>query len=122
MLHGLSDDHTIWCRRTSIERYVRDLPVVAVMPDEGRGFYTDAIEGMAYERHILEDVIGFVERNLNVRTDREGRAIGGLSMGGLGIAHEYAEYPGEHERGYWNEHIQEAISFHWRTLGKENFH
>jgi len=84
LLHGLSDDHTIWCRRTSLERYVRDLPLVVVMPDGGRGFYTDAIEGMAYERHILEDVIGFVERTFQVRSDRCGRAIGGLSMGGYG--------------------------------------
>ena len=26
LLHGLSDDHTIWMRRTSIERYVEGLP------------------------------------------------------------------------------------------------
>ncbi len=63
LLHGLSDDHTIWCRRTSIERYVRELPLMVVMPDSGRGFYTDAVEGMAYEQHIMEDVIGFVERS-----------------------------------------------------------
>ena len=25
LLHGLSDDHTIWQRRTSIERYVEPL-------------------------------------------------------------------------------------------------
>jgi S-formylglutathione hydrolase FrmB len=36
LLHGLSDDHTIWSRRTSIERYIRDLPLILVMPDGGR--------------------------------------------------------------------------------------
>ncbi len=32
LLHGLSDDHTIWQRRTSIERYVADTPLAVVMP------------------------------------------------------------------------------------------
>ena len=39
LLHGLSDDHTRWARRTSIERHVADLPLLVVMPDGGRGFY-----------------------------------------------------------------------------------
>jgi len=43
LLHGLSDDHSVWVRRTSIERYVEGLPLIVVMPDGGRSFYTDAI-------------------------------------------------------------------------------
>ena len=46
LLHGLSDDHTIWMRRTSIERYVAGLPLVVVMPDGGRGWYTNAVDGV----------------------------------------------------------------------------
>jgi S-formylglutathione hydrolase FrmB len=37
LLHGLSDDQSIWVRRTSIERYVEGWPLVVVMPDGGRG-------------------------------------------------------------------------------------
>ena len=34
LLHGLSDDHTIWQRRTSIERYVADMGLAgAIVPD-----------------------------------------------------------------------------------------
>ena len=83
LLHGLSDDHTIWMRRTSIERYVAGLPIVVVMPDGGRGFYTDAVEGLAYESDLLE-VVSLVDRTFPVRAERVGRAIGGLSMGGYG--------------------------------------
>ena len=32
LLHGASDDHTIWLRRTSIERYVAPLGIAVVMP------------------------------------------------------------------------------------------
>ncbi|HEX8204377.1 MAG TPA: alpha/beta hydrolase family protein [Isosphaeraceae bacterium] len=84
LLHGLSDDDTIWLRRTSVERYVADLPLVLVMPDGGRGWYTNAAEGDAYEDDLIQDVRGLVERTFPVRVERSGRAIGGLSMGGYG--------------------------------------
>lgn len=84
LLHGLSDDHTIWTRRTSIERYVQDLPLMVVMPDGGRGFYTDAKEGPKYESAITKDLIPYVDRVFKTRAERAGRCIGGLSMGGYG--------------------------------------
>lgn len=84
LLHGLSDDHTIWMRRTSIERYVAGLPLVVVMPDGGRGWYSNAVEGYKYEDDLIKDIVGLVERAFPVKAEREGRAIGGLSMGGYG--------------------------------------
>jgi len=91
--HGLSDDYTIWMRRTSIERYVAGLPLVVVMPDGGRGFYTDAVEGYAYESHIMKDTIEFIERYFPVRQSRSHRAVGGLSMGGYGAMKLALKYP-----------------------------
>lgn len=86
LLHGLSDDHTIWMRRTSIERYVAGLPLVVVMPDGGRGWYTNAVSpaGYRYEDDLIKDIMGLVDRTFPVKAEREGRAIGGLSMGGYG--------------------------------------
>ncbi len=84
LLHGLSDDDTIWMRRTSIERYVEGLPLAVVMPDGGRGWYTNAEIGYAYEDDLLKDVVGLIDRTFPVKAERSGRAIGGLSMGGYG--------------------------------------
>jgi S-formylglutathione hydrolase FrmB len=84
LLHGLSDDHTIWQRRTSIERYVEGKPLVVVMPDGGRGWYTNAKEGFAYEDDLIKDVVGLIDRTFPVKAERAGRCIGGLSMGGYG--------------------------------------
>src|SRR5436190_21271406 len=84
LLHGLSDDDTIWMRRTSIERYVEGLPLVVVMPDGGRGWYTNAQVGYAYEDDLIKDVVGLIDRTFPVKAERGGRAIGGLSMGGYG--------------------------------------
>src|SRR5262249_46670677 len=93
LLHGLSDDHTIWARRTSIERYVEGLPMAVIMPDGGRGWYANATEGDAYEDDLLKDVVGLVERTFPVRAGREGRAIGGLSMGGYGAVKLGLKHP-----------------------------
>jgi len=86
LLHGLSDDHTMWQRRTSIERYVEGTRLLVVMPDGHRNFYVNDPRpgGMAYEDHIVRDVRGFVERTFPVVRSRRGRAIAGLSMGGYG--------------------------------------
>jgi S-formylglutathione hydrolase FrmB len=36
LLHGLSDNHSIWCRRTSIERYASAYGLIIVMPEVHR--------------------------------------------------------------------------------------
>jgi len=212
LLHGLSDDHSIWMRRTSLERYIAGMPLVVVMPDGGRGWYTNAADGEGkYENDLIEDVVGLVDRTFPVKAERAGRAIGGLSMGGYGavklalahhemfvsanshsgalgfprldhsemkklspeaprifgasskggkddpfaqveqmdhgrisalrldcgkedflleqnrafhkhleqmhVAHEYEEFPGNHNWVYWDRHVRDALAFHARHLG-----
>lgn len=86
LLHGLSDDHTHWHRYTSLERYVAKLPLIVVMPDGHRSFYCNEPRpgGSPYEDHIVQDVVGFVDRTFHTVPRRTGRAIAGLSMGGYG--------------------------------------
>lgn len=84
LLHGLSDDSTMWLRRSRIEWYVRNLPLIVVMPDGYRGFYTDNAEGPAFAKLMGEELPAFVERTFKARPERAARAIGGLSMGGYG--------------------------------------
>ena len=93
LLHGLSDDHTIWSRRTSIERYVAGLPLVVVMPDGGRGWYTNAEVGYAHENDLVKDIIPLVDRTFPVKAERAGRCIGGLSMGGFGAVKLGLKHP-----------------------------
>jgi putative tributyrin esterase len=93
LLHGLSDDNTTWSRRTSIERYVLGYPLMVVMPDGGRGWYTNAVDGDACEDDLLKDVIGLIEKDFPVRAERAGRAIGGVSMGGFGAVKLGLKHP-----------------------------
>jgi S-formylglutathione hydrolase FrmB len=87
LLHGFGDDHSAWMRRSSIERYAEKYPFIVVMPDGGRGFYLDALQGFAYETAIAHDLVNFIDSRLQTIAAREGRCIGGLSMGGYGALH-----------------------------------
>ena len=84
LLHGLSDDYTIWLRRTSIERYAAKHRLMIVMPDGFRGFYTDNPGGPAYATYIAKELVETIERIFPARRARESRGVGGLSMGGYG--------------------------------------
>ncbi|MCC6239071.1 MAG: esterase family protein [Phycisphaerales bacterium] len=93
LLHGMSDDYTGWLRRSSIERYVENLPLVVVMPDGYRGYYTNNEIGPAYATYIATDLITMVQRNFPVRPTRSARCISGLSMGGYGAMRLSLGYP-----------------------------
>lgn len=84
LLHGIGGDSTTWLRQTRIEWYVRDLPLIVVMPDGYRGFYTDNELGPAYAKHFGVELVNFIDGNFQTRPERAARAIGGLSMGGYG--------------------------------------
>ncbi len=84
LLHGMSDDYSIWQRRTRIEVYVANRPVIVVMPDGFRGRYTNNNQGPAYFDYMTKDLVDMVERTFPAKTTRAGRCVGGLSMGGYG--------------------------------------
>ena len=85
LLHGLSDDHTVWLRRTRLEAHVGKRPLIVVLPDGGRGFYTNHHDGgPQWATHIGVELPTLIERTFPAKATREGRFIGGLSMGGYG--------------------------------------
>ena len=93
LLHGLSDDASMWMRHSRIEYYARNLPLVIVMPDGYRGFYTRNEHGPDFARHIGEELPALMERHFQVKTGRRSQAIGGLSMGGYGALRIGLAYP-----------------------------
>ena len=84
LLHGLSDDHTIWQRRTSIERYVSDMGMAVVMPSTARCWYTDSQSGK-YFSYVADELPEICREFFpNMSSAREDNYIAGLSMGGYG--------------------------------------
>jgi enterochelin esterase-like enzyme len=97
LLHGIGDVETDWSKKGAAEVILDNLladkkavPMIVVMPN-GRaakgmtpttpwGRQAPAFE--TFENDLLKDLIPFVEKTYSVKTDREGRAVAGLSMGG----------------------------------------
>lgn len=85
LLHGLSDDHSIWMRRTSIERYAAEYGIAVVMPCVARSWYTDTAYGAQYLTFVTQELPnacrGFFR---GMSEKREDTFVAGLSMGGYG--------------------------------------
>lgn len=86
LLHGLSDDYTMWQRFTEAERYANERGIAIIMPDGGRSFYTDMKFGGAYYSCILNDVLNSARNLFPLSKKREKTFTAGLSMGGYGAA------------------------------------
>lgn len=84
LLHGLSDDDSIWLRRTSIERYVAEMGIAVVMPKVHRSFYTDMASGGNYWTFISEELPALARSFFPLSPKREDNFVAGLSMGGYG--------------------------------------
>lgn len=92
LLHGYSDDHSAWMRRSAIERYVDDKKLIVVMPDGGKSFYRNYGSNDNYRDFIALELPRFLERYLPANTSRESSYIAGLSMGGYGALAIGLEY------------------------------
>lgn len=84
LLHGLSDDNTIWMRRTSIERYAEKYGICVVMPNAEKSFYTDMKYGSDYYTFIAKELPDIMHTLFGLSRDREQNYVAGLSMGGYG--------------------------------------
>ncbi len=84
LLHGLSDDHNAWTRKTSIERYVNEYGIAVVMPNVNRSFYADMRYGLKYYTYMTKEIPHIVQSYFPISEKREDNFIAGLSMGGYG--------------------------------------
>ena len=94
LLHGLSDDDTIWMRHTSIERYAAELGLAVVMPQVHRSFYADEAYGMRFWTFLSEELPATVGRFFRLSNRREDTFVAGLSMGGYGALKWALRQPG----------------------------
>ncbi len=93
LLHGLSDDHTIWIRRTNVDRYAGARGLAVVMPAVGRSYYTDMVAGSDYWRFVSDELPALVERFFRLSTAPEKTFVAGLSMGGYGALRLALSFP-----------------------------
>lgn len=114
LLHGARGYETSWIRKGDILRLTDSLlthqlaePFILVMPnvnqyDNDADFeysrYKDAFESLfevdgTVESGFMHDVVQFVDKIFRTRAEKSGRAIAGLSIGGLQCIHLSASHP-----------------------------
>ena len=84
LLHGMSDDHTIWQRRTSIERYAAPLGLAVVMPAVQLSGYANMAHGGRFYDYVAQELPEKMRYFFPLSDKREDNFIAGLSMGGAG--------------------------------------
>lgn len=85
LLHGMSDDQTIWLRRTNIERYAEEKSLAVVMAGADLSFYCDMTYGGDYFRYFSEELPRLVHEFFPmISQKREDTYVAGNSMGGFG--------------------------------------
>ncbi|OYU93979.1 MAG: esterase [Bacteroidetes bacterium B1(2017)] len=99
LLHGIGGDHLEWFKGASPQNILDNLyaegklqPMIVVMPNGramkddrsvGNIFDKDKVEAFAtFEKDLLNDLIPFIDKKYPTLTDKDNRAIAGLSMGG----------------------------------------
>lgn len=99
LLHGIGGDETEWLQLAAPNAILDNLiaakkavPMIVVMPNGralpddraiGDPFTPEKVEGFArFERDLIDHLIPAVQSKYSTYTDREHRAIAGLSMGG----------------------------------------
>ena len=94
LLHGLSDDQTIWSRRTSIERYAARYGISVVMPCTDRAWYSNTYYGAKYFTFISKE-LPTVCRSFfaGMSPLPEDNFIAGNSMGGYGAMKVALTFP-----------------------------
>lgn len=85
LLHGMTDDQTIWQRRTSIERYADERGIAVVMPSTQLNWYANTHAGERWFDYISDELLLITRRMLPCLSDaRADTYAAGLSMGGYG--------------------------------------
>lgn len=95
LLHGHTDNHTAWLRRSNMEAYLHhsELNMICVCPGMQNFWYTDMVNGWAYFTYMTVELPNFIQTVFRASDKREDRFIAGLSMGGYGALQIALKHP-----------------------------
>ena len=99
-LHGLGDNQQslinmgAWSLISDLREQNKIGDFLIATPQGWSTFYINSADGRTrYSDFFLDEFIPFIERKYRARTDRGGRAISGISMGGYGAIRFAFAYP-----------------------------
>lgn len=86
LLNGHGGNNRSWSTITRLDSLATEYDMIIVCPDGRNSWYWDSPvnDSLQMESFIINDLIPYIDSRYNTRTDRLGRAVSGLSMGGHG--------------------------------------
>jgi putative tributyrin esterase len=84
LLHGYTGGHEDWWKKTKLREYIKDIPIIVVMPDGENSWYVNSFTepNDQFESYVVKDLPHYVQTMYSIDSTRQG--IAGLSMGGYG--------------------------------------
>lgn len=95
LLHGLTGHYDNWTDKTKLAQFAALHDFILVTPEGDNGWYTDSatVPNDKYESYIIKELIPEIDKTYRTISDRDHRAIAGLSMGGYGGMKFGIKYP-----------------------------
>lgn len=93
LLHGYSDDQSIWMRRTSVERYCAKYNLAVVMPAVNHSYYANELQGERYWDYVSQELPQMMHSMFRLSQAPGTELVAGLSMGGYGAMKLALTYP-----------------------------
>ncbi len=85
LLHGATDDHTVWRRRSAIERRAAPYGLAVVTPAASLSNYVDMVNGRPYYSYLTEELPALCAAFFpGLSRDPDKTFVAGLSMGCYG--------------------------------------
>lgn len=94
LLHGGGDSYRSWSNNSDVSRFAAG-GLILVMPEGDDSYYMNEVGNPKerFEDYITQDLLADVERRYPARSDRSGRAVIGISMGGFGAVKYAFSHP-----------------------------
>ena len=81
LLHGYSDDQSIWMRRTSVERYCAKYNLAVIMPAVNHSYYANELQGERYWDYVSQELPQMMHSMFRLSQAPGTELVAGLSMG-----------------------------------------
>lgn len=88
LLHGFGGNRNTWLRCRDLTTVADSGHLILVFPESGRSWFINDARGRRYEDYLVGEVVNHIDEHFNTVARRNGRGIGGFSMGGAAALYQ----------------------------------
>ena len=100
LLHGYSENASIWGRNSNVEADARKYGYALIIPEVQKSFYTDMAFGLKYFTYLKNELFKYTRAMFPISSKSEDSYIMGNSMGGYGAFKIALSKPFNYSKAY----------------------